>query len=267
MSRVRCRNCDIVFANPMADGNELLAYYQHYYQKGNFDQLNYSRLVLQKKEEVDALHYAALCKEAAFIYDYKQGGKFLDVGVGLGAILLYVDRPEFELYATEFDADSLRFIASTFRQPVATYQGDLLDAAYPDAHFDYISCNHVIEHVLDPVGYMNEMFRILKKGGVLFLGTPNRKSIFYKLYRFTKFMRGQVPEIIDGIEHTFIFSQQNLADMAKQAGFTIKLQRKIPLRDSFKNIFGSTMPLKKKIARYVQTWFTINQELICIKPE
>lgn len=267
MSRVRCQHCDMVFANPMADQNDLMTYYRNYYQMGNFDALDYKRLILKKKQEVDALRQDALYREASFIYDHKQGGRFLDVGVGLGPILLYVDQPAFELYATEFDADSLSFVTDHFRQPVATFQGDLIDANYPANYFDYVSCNHVIEHVLDPVAYMNEMFRILKKGGTLFLGTPNRKSNFYKLYRFANFMIGRVPGIIDGIEHTFIFSPKNLADLAQKAGFEILLQRKIPLRDSFANIFGSSIPLKKKIARYVQTWFTVNQELICIKPE
>lgn len=265
LSRVRCQHCDIVFADPMADANELNSYYQHYYQKGNFDQFGYQQLVLQKKRELEVMSATKLSKEAHFIYKYRKGGRFLDVGAGLGAILMYVDRPEFELFATELDADALSFIKDNFSQQVKCFQGELANAQYPDDFFDYVACNHVIEHVLDPKLYMNEMFRILKSGGVLYLGTPNRKSNAYRLYRWVCAVRGQVPSIIDGIEHTFIFSKKNLRELALASGFECEMQRAIPLGDSFKNIFRSGLPLKKKVARYVQTWFKVNQELICRK--
>lgn len=266
ISRVRCQACDIVFANPMADAGELNAFYQHYYQKGNFDQFGYQDLIIKKKRELEAMSEHELGNEAAFIYKYRTGGRFLDVGAGLGAILMYVDKPEFELFVTELDADAIGFINSNFHQPVNAFQGELPDAGYPDNYFDYVCCNHVIEHVLDPKLYMDEMFRILKPGGILYLGTPNRKSNAYRLYRWVCSVRGKVPSIIDGIEHTFVFSMKNLRDLAIASGFEIVAQRAIPLGDSFGNIFRSQLPLKKKIARYIQTWFKVNQELICRKP-
>jgi SAM-dependent methyltransferase len=265
MSRVQCDHCDIVFANPMADLSELSEFYQSYYNKGNFEQLGYTDLVIKKKLEVGQMSYADLCKEADYIFEFKKAGKFLDVGAGLGAVLLYVDRPEFELYATEFDADALAFITKSYTNPVNIFQGDLVDAKYPDNYFDYICCNHVIEHVIDPVGYLQEMYRILKKDGILFLGTPDRKSNLYKLYRLARYAQGNIPAIIDGIEHTFIFSKKNLLELCEKAGFEKELHRSIPLRDSFKNIFGGHLSFKKKIARYIQTFFYVNQELICRK--
>lgn len=267
ISRVFCSDCDIVFANPMADKNELSVFYKNYYHKGNYEQLGYTEMVLKKKREVDALSYEALRKEASFIYEYKTRGRFLDVGSGLGALLLYVDRPEFDLYVTEFDMDALTFIKSNYRNSVSTFYGDLIDANYPCEHFDYICCNHVIEHVLDPLAYMKEMYRILKKDGILFLGTPNRKSNLYILYRVAKLMTGSVPQIIDGIEHTFIFSMDNLLQLSRSVGFIPEKHRALTLGDSFKNIFQTNMTLRKKIVRYIQTWFRVNQELICKKTE
>lgn len=59
---------------------------------------------------------------------------------------------------------------------------------------------------------------------------------------------------------------RNLRELAIASGFESDAQRSITLGDSFGNIFRSQLPLKKKIARYVQTWFKVNQELICRKP-
>jgi hypothetical protein len=36
ISRVRCENCKLVFANPMADADELVAYYDQYYEKDSY---------------------------------------------------------------------------------------------------------------------------------------------------------------------------------------------------------------------------------------
>lgn len=264
MSRVICGDCDIVFANPMADANDLDVFYSNYYHKGNFEFLDYTDKIVKKIEAVKKLNYQALSTEAHFIYKYKQSGRFLDVGCGLGIGLLYVDNPQFELYATELDAEALAFIRSHYNN-VSTFRGELIDAKYPANHFDYVFCNHVIEHVLDPLAYMKEMFRILKKDGILFIGTPDRHCFLYGLYRAYKFLSFSVPQIIDGIEHTFIFSKENLSALALRENFTIVAHRSITLGDTYKNIFSSKMSLKEKLSRYIQTFFKVNQELVCRK--
>ncbi len=264
MSRVICGECDIVFANPMADAGELNTFYANYYDKGNHGLLDYKKAVLQKIEAVKKLDNESLQNEASFIYRYKQGGRFLDVGCGLGIGLVYVNTPAFELYATELDADAIEFVRSHYSN-VNTFHGELIEAKYPSDYFDYVYCNHVIEHVLDPVQYINEMYRVLKPGGIMYIGTPDRHSSLYSLYRAGRFLQLSVPQIVDGIEHTFIFSKPNLRSLAEKAGFTILAHRSLSLGDSARNIFSSRMSLKKKIARYAQTFFKVNQEMISQK--
>lgn len=52
--------------------------------------------------------------------------------------------------------------------------GSILAAPFPDASFDVIFYHHVIEHVDDPAGSLGELCRLLRPGGLLYLGTPNR---------------------------------------------------------------------------------------------
>jgi ubiquinone/menaquinone biosynthesis C-methylase UbiE len=47
---------------------------------------------------------------------------------------------------------------------------------YKDNFFDVIIANHVIEHLIDVRLYVSEMYRVLKKGGYIILGTPNLAS-------------------------------------------------------------------------------------------
>ena len=61
----------------------------------------------------------------------------------------------------------------------------LLDLNYKldwgDNNFDVITHFEVIEHLLNPLLAMEECYRILKKGGRMYLTTPNDYSLIYKL--------------------------------------------------------------------------------------
>ena len=41
IARTQCKDCEMVFANPMATLDELNHFYSNYYEKGNFEALEY----------------------------------------------------------------------------------------------------------------------------------------------------------------------------------------------------------------------------------
>jgi len=56
-----------------------------------------------------------------------------------------------------------------------------------DNTFDIIVAGEVIEHTFDDIGFLNECYRILKKGGLLIITTPNLISLknrFLMLFGF-----------------------------------------------------------------------------------
>jgi len=262
ISRVICQNCKIIFANPMADEDELLEFYRFYYDQGNFKLLEYkknlSHLMKSKPKEYNI-------QNGNFIYQHVSTGNILDIGAGIGSTLHLVDSPEFNLYATEFDQDAIDFINIEFKNKVNTFKGDLVKAAYPSEFFDYIIFNHVIEHTLDPDAYLKEIFRILKKGGILYIGTPDINANIYKVYRFLMFSSGRIPDIVDGIEHTFLFSKSTLINIVTKNGFKVINHRKVSLNNSISNLFKLILDLKKLVTRIIQTFIPVNQELICQK--
>ena len=46
---------------------------------------------------------------------------------------------------------------------------NITDIGFPDAEFDVVICNHVLEHVPEDKVAMGEMFRVLKPGGVAYM--------------------------------------------------------------------------------------------------
>ncbi len=56
-------------------------------------------------------------------------------------------------------------------------RADVLDIPFEEASFDAVFYYHVIEHVPDPQRSLQEIARVLKPGGGLFVGTPNRSRL------------------------------------------------------------------------------------------
>jgi SAM-dependent methyltransferase len=55
--------------------------------------------------------------------------------------------------------------------------------------FDVVTSFDVIEHMEDDVGYLNELIRITRFGGLLIIGTPNKNRLSNKL---TSMLKGNI---------------------------------------------------------------------------
>lgn len=59
--------------------------------------------------------------------------------------------------------------------------GSVLNIPFVDNTFDYVLSSEVIEHVTNPKQALHEMYRVLRKDGVLVISTPN-KAWYWSLY-------------------------------------------------------------------------------------
>ena len=60
---------------------------------------------------------------------------------------------------------NLEYITSDLESPIADVKADICDLPFSDNEFDVIFCNHVLEHIPDDKKAMQELYRVLKKGG------------------------------------------------------------------------------------------------------
>ena len=98
----------------------------------------------------------AEAKRAGEAYD---GARVLDVGSGVKPYF-----PFFEPYATEF-------VSVDIENPAADLEGAVEDLPVPDASFDVVICNQVLEHCADPAQAVRELRRVVASGGRVLAST------------------------------------------------------------------------------------------------
>lgn len=108
---------------------------------------------------------------------------------------------------------NLSIKASVRQNGIAFENGDITSTRFADESFDYIFCLSVIEHGVDPTGYLKEMHRILKKGGLLITSTDYWETPIDtagKTFYDAPVKIFDAPEVI------------RIADMAVAQGFALK---------------------------------------------
>jgi len=60
---------------------------------------------------------------------------------------------------------NLEYVTSDLESPIADVKADICDLPFNDNSFDVVFCNHVLEHIPDDKKAMQELYRVLKKGG------------------------------------------------------------------------------------------------------
>ncbi|MEO6911536.1 MAG: class I SAM-dependent methyltransferase [Edaphobacter sp.] len=66
---------------------------------------------------------------------------------------------------------NLSFTGKSRRGPIRYLPGDITRTSFPDGYFDAVTCMSVIEHGVPLEGYLREMYRVLKPGGLLITST------------------------------------------------------------------------------------------------
>jgi GT2 family glycosyltransferase/2-polyprenyl-3-methyl-5-hydroxy-6-metoxy-1,4-benzoquinol methylase len=88
-----------------------------------------------------------------------------------GAQARYVDR----LTRAQARAHYPELQAQPLVDPTVICDADRL-ALVPDGSEDFVVCNHVLEHMRDPLGALREWLRVLKPGGHLYVSVPDGRN-------------------------------------------------------------------------------------------
>jgi SAM-dependent methyltransferase len=156
-------------------------------------------------------------KRIRFVTRYQTDGRLLDLGCATGFFLNSISqilpRSNWELYGVEVNPVAAHLARRQFNLNIFT--GTLKEAAYPDEYFNAVTMWDVLEHLHDPLGSLQEIYRILKPEGILVIRVPNLGSRWARW--FGRYWAGLEPP-----RHLYVFDRYTLSQLLSRAGFTIK---------------------------------------------
>jgi SAM-dependent methyltransferase len=136
-----------------------------------------------------------------------QGGRFLDVGCNQGYMTEIAASAGFSATGLEIIPAMVRRARELFPDrdfivsPIETFDpGETL--------FDAVYCSEVIEHVIDPRGFLRAIARLMRPGGALLLTTPHIRE-----YRRAGYRKMNAPN------HKIYFNNANLSRLLGECGF------------------------------------------------
>jgi SAM-dependent methyltransferase len=109
-----------------------------------------------------------------------QQGKLLDIGAGTGAFVAHMQQQGWEVTGLEPDEVARE-------RAISVNKVRLLDTAHlfalPPDTFDAITLWHVLEHVHDLHPYLEQLKKLIKRGGRIFIAVPNYTSYDARVYK------------------------------------------------------------------------------------
>jgi len=138
--------------------------------------------IYEKLEKIDFDEIPSFRKMKDFL-NIKENEKILDAGCGDGHLLNYfVKGIKCKAYGVDISDVALK-IAKKRYPDIKFYKQNLVKLKFPSQYFDKIVCYNVIEHIAEQDKVLKELKRVLKKNGILVIGTNIKNSICWKLYQ------------------------------------------------------------------------------------
>ena len=213
---VICSRCGLGYVNPRPLPEVMKSYYQENYYLNRFARDN--KLARGNQGIIFRLYEFYRRKFSRYYPDRvlaterkicnfykKEKGKLLDIGCANGDFLKIMKDDNFEVSGLEF---SDHFVN---KYGLEIFKGNLTDADYDNDCFDMVTMWAVLEHVSDPMSYLQEIYRILKPGGVVIFLVPNLSSV-----RFGLCHNDDIPR------HLYLFSPRTIRKLLKLSDLKLK---------------------------------------------
>jgi 2-polyprenyl-3-methyl-5-hydroxy-6-metoxy-1,4-benzoquinol methylase len=202
---LKCAHCGLIFVDPIPELSLLANHYDAGYYAGWLgNQREERRRMWQRRLKTIERRFRT--------------GSLLDVGCATGAFLQLAQNSGWEIRGTEYSTYAAKFARGLLK--VDIYCGHLMDAHYEASFFDVVTFWHVLEHVNDPMRYLQEARRILKPSGLLVIAVPNVNDYVMQIaYRIVKGRPLKLFSKDDREIHLYHFSAETLRNYLRKAGF------------------------------------------------
>jgi len=204
----RCAHCGLVYSWPRPTEEELGQYYSELYHQDYGDPSVEERY----RTDLDEAH-SRVRRLLPFLHSDM---RLMEVGSGSGAFIDAVHSHVGEVVGVEPDAASRVYIADQMKLTVVERVTDIL---HDDKTFDVVVLFHVLEHIPDPVRFLQSLSHLLRPDGRLVLEVPSVDDVLVAVYKIPAYLRFYYQKT-----HLYYFSGDTLTAVLSQAGFEASIE-------------------------------------------
>lgn len=198
---VKCLNCGLVQIGNIVEISDIKNY--DYYK---------NKITLTQKELYNPITTKRYINLLSKLEYYRKNNTLLDIGCGEGQFLSVAKEKKWQIEGIEIAPHAVA-ICKKFDDIDNIYCGNFLGLDLKHDYYDVITMFEVLEHLTQPKDFLLKSHSILRKGGVLYLTTPNfnciNRLLLQKKWRCIH------------KEHLFYFTHNLLKRIIKEANFKI----------------------------------------------
>ena len=208
----QCSVCSLRFTQDVPNENNIAPYYK---SPDYISHTNTDKGFINKTYQKVRNH--TLQQKAQLIIGQTKvdRGSILDIGSGTGAFLNVMKEKGWQVKGVEPDEDARKLANKLYNLQVD--EPASLDNV-PSSFFDAITLWHVLEHVHQLHDYVEQLKRLLKQKGRIFIAVPNYQSRDSGIYR-SYWAAYDVPR------HLYHFSPQSIKTLMQKHGLKIEVMK------------------------------------------
>ena len=208
-----CENCKFIHCHPIPDKKKLDLFYKKkfysYNRKKNYfsnqmKQINWWNKIFERRLE-------------KFKTILNKKGSIIDIGCGPGFFLKTANKNGWKVSGIDPSSLAITYAKQKLKlKNVKTL--DYEDLIYEKKKYDVVYTNGVIEHLENPKKFLDVLFKILKKKGLIFLSAANDFNIF----QYMSLKKSKTPWWIVPPEHINYFRVNDINKIFDKKKFKLK---------------------------------------------
>lgn len=184
---VICDNCTLVFHSPTKSQDEFAAFYRNQYSTDYHESM-------QMQDDFATQRVNFLSK----YFSPAQKGNILEIGCSIGSFLNVVYKQGYSITGVEPSQDFVARAKSMYNLDI--HNGVYEDLPFHKGKYQLICLFHALEHVVNPVEYLERMRMELRDDGVLYIVVPtfaeHQLSIVFKSIHPTVFTEATLERLL-----------------------------------------------------------------------
>lgn len=208
----RCKDCGCGYLSPRPAEDDISHFYppEFYWSwEGAQGELDWDQLIEKRKRQLEA--------KSLWLADLKPG-KLLDIGAQKGEFLWYMQQRGWDVSGVELGNS----VPNPANLPIR--YGDFLSMDFEKDQYDVITIWAVLEHVYEPIKFIEKAAALLKPRGRLIVLVTNLNSVQSRFYQADDYPR-----------HLTLFTHRSVRRLCNSYGMTLGKTR------TNQEIFGGTL--------------------------